>query len=85
MMKKCLIPTKNSAPLATESQKQCPSAFLRKGGGQKHIHMHKKKKKKEKRNIIMSKKKIYIYIFFFETSDRQYLSHHLMLDNKYTI
>ena len=24
------------APRATESQKQCPSAFLRKGGGQKY-------------------------------------------------
>ena len=37
-----LLKIRNHAPRTTESRKQCPSAFLRKGGGQKS----KKKKKK---------------------------------------
>ena len=32
-----LLKIRNHAPRTTESRKQCPSAFLRKGGGQKSL------------------------------------------------
>ena len=35
---KYLLKLRNHAPHPTESQKQCPSSFLRKGGGQKKKH-----------------------------------------------
>ena len=33
-----LLKIRNHAPRTTESRKQCPSAFLRKSGGQKNTH-----------------------------------------------